>query len=154
MGNSATKEQRQSPSRLRSTDLRRASSPAVSSPVSPSLPSPHERPPTLYSSRPGRSSRPDLSALFGINSGNERDVSSLEGRRETKQEKEARKLERDRVNREKDRERSMRDEHADGGYLVTQGVYTGIEDFNKGIVRQLMVGPHCVSEIPTDIRRD
>ena len=81
-------------------------------------------------------------------------MSSLEGRRETKQEREARKLERDRVNREKDRERSMRDEHADGGYLVTQGVYTGIEDFNKGIVRQLMVGPHCISEIPTDIRRD
>ena len=41
--------------------------------------------------------------------------------------------------RAKERERSMRDEHVDGGYLVTQGVYTGIEDFSKGIVRQLMV---------------
>ena len=33
----------------------------------------------------------------------------------------------------------MRDENVDGGYLVTQGVYTGLEDFNKYIVRQLMV---------------
>jgi hypothetical protein len=33
----------------------------------------------------------------------------------------------------------MREEHVDGGYLVTQGVYTGTEDFNKAIVRQLMV---------------
>ena len=33
----------------------------------------------------------------------------------------------------------MREEHVDGGYLVTQGVYTGIEDYNKGVVRQLMV---------------
>jgi hypothetical protein len=27
----------------------------------------------------------------------------------------------------------------DGGFLVTQGVYTGIEDYNKTVVRQLMV---------------
>lgn len=33
----------------------------------------------------------------------------------------------------------MREEHVDGGYLVTQGVYTGTEDFNKAVVRQLMV---------------
>lgn len=62
-----------------------------------------------------------------------------EVRRETKQEREARRLERERVNRAKERERSMREEHVDGGYLVTQGVYTGTEDFNKEIVRQLMV---------------
>lgn len=33
----------------------------------------------------------------------------------------------------------MREEHVDGGYLVTQGVYVGTEDFNKAVVRQLMV---------------
>lgn len=33
----------------------------------------------------------------------------------------------------------MREEHVDGGFLVTQGVYTGLEDFNKPIVRQLMI---------------
>ena len=35
----------------------------------------------------------------------------------------------------------MREEHVDGGYLVTQGVYVGPEDFNKAIVRQFMVRP-------------
>lgn len=39
----------------------------------------------------------------------------------------------------KERERSMREEGVDGGYLVTLGVYTGAEDFNKSIVRQLQV---------------
>ncbi|OOF96251.1 hypothetical protein ASPCADRAFT_206451 [Aspergillus carbonarius ITEM 5010] len=33
----------------------------------------------------------------------------------------------------------MKEEHVDGGYLVTQGVYTGPEDFNKAVVRQLMI---------------
>ena len=33
----------------------------------------------------------------------------------------------------------MREENVDGGFLVTQGVYTGLEDYNKTIVRQLMV---------------
>ena len=60
-------------------------------------------------------------------------------RRETKQEREARKLAKEREAREKERERSMREEHIDGGFCVTQGVYTGTEDFNKPIVRQLMV---------------
>ena len=50
-----------------------------------------------------------------------------------------RKAEKERVAREKERERSMREEHVDGGYLVTQGVYIGTEDYNKGVVRQLMV---------------
>jgi hypothetical protein len=69
----------------------------------------------------------------------DRDSSGLEQRRETKAEREARRLERDRANREIERERSMRDESVDGGYLVTQGTYTGLEDFNKSVVRQLMV---------------
>jgi hypothetical protein len=67
-------------------------------------------------------------------------VATLEHRRETKQEREARRLEKERVARLKERERSMKEEHVDGGYLVTQGVYVGTEDFNKAVVRQLMVG--------------
>lgn len=142
MGNSATKEQRQTPSRLRSSEFRRASSPATSSPSSPTVPGDHSSP-SIYSSRPGRSSRPDLSTILGITSGHHGDTAGLESRRESKQEREARRLERERVNRAKERERSMREEHVDGGYLVTQGVYTGIEDYSKGIVRQLMVGCLC-----------
>ena len=55
-------------------------------------------------------------------------------------------VERERVNRERERERSMREESVDGGYLVTQGVYTGVEDFSKPVVRQLMVrSPNLLS---------
>lgn len=38
-----------------------------------------------------------------------------------------------------ERERSLKEEGVDGGYLVTLGTYTGPEDFSKPIVRQLMV---------------
>ena len=107
---------------------------AVSSHDQPERPSPH----TIYSSRNGRGSRPDLSFL-GIGSVSDREITGIESRRETKQEREARKVERERVAREHERERSMREESVDGGYLVTQGVYTGIEDYNKAVVRQLMV---------------
>ncbi|KAJ5392323.1 hypothetical protein N7509_007813 [Penicillium cosmopolitanum] len=89
--------------------------------------------------RSGRSSRPDLSLLGIGSSSHDRDVATLEHRRETKQEREARRLEKERVARVKERECSMRDEHVDGGYLVTQGVYVGTEDFNKAVVRQLMI---------------
>ncbi|KAL2824529.1 hypothetical protein BDW59DRAFT_85850 [Aspergillus cavernicola] len=90
-------------------------------------------------SRSHRSSRPDLS-LLGIGGNSDRDVATiLEHRRETKQEREARRLEKERAARLKERERSMKEENVDGGYLVTQGVYTGTEDFNKAIVRQLMI---------------
>lgn len=89
------------------------------------------------SSRQLRGSRPDLSFLGIAN--NEREVPSLEHRRETKQEREARKREKERAARLKERERSMKEEHVDGGYLVTQGVYVGTEDFSKPAVRQLMV---------------
>ena len=85
-----------------------------------------------------RGSRPDLSALLGLGS-NEPDVSSLETRRESKVEREARKQEKEKQARLKERERSMREEHVDGGYLVTQGVYVGAEDFSKPLVRQLMI---------------
>lgn len=39
----------------------------------------------------------------------------------------------------------MKEEHVDGGYLVTLGTYTGTEDFSKPVVRQLqasrLLGP-------------
>lgn len=88
------------------------------------------------SSRHFRGSRPDLSFL-GIEPAVDRD--SFVERKETKQERDARRLARERAARIKERERSMKEEHVDGGYLVTQGVYTGVEDFNKAVVRQLMV---------------
>lgn len=89
-------------------------------------------------SRSGRANGPDLS-LLGFGPSPEREMAVLEHRRETRQEREARRLEKERVARVKERERSMREEHVDGGYLVTQGVYVGTEDFNKAVVRQLMV---------------
>lgn len=88
--------------------------------------------------RSHRSSRPDLSFL-GIGGPTDRGVTTVEQRRETKQDREARRLEKERAARLKERERSMKEEHVDGGYLVTQGVYVGTEDFNKAVVRQLMV---------------
>ena len=87
--------------------------------------------------RSGRGSRPDLSFL-GIGGGSERDP-ALEPRRETKAEREARKLEKERQQRAQDRERSIKEEGVDGGYLVTLGTYTGTEDFSKSVVRQLQV---------------
>ena len=130
MGNSQTKEAR---------GQTRASGTAS--------PSPGHEPPVIIteppvrpsaSSRPRRGSRADFSFL-GIGGNSDLDASSLETRRENKQEREARKAEKERQARLKERERSMREEHVDGGYLVTQGVYVGIEDFNKATVRQLTV---------------
>ncbi len=140
MGNSATKEQRSAPSNFRPGDSRRPSEPTNSGPSSPTNDSNVDRSiQQLYSSRHGRGSRTDLSSFLGLGTGVERDLSGPDGRRETKQEREARKLEKERVLRERERESSMREENVDGGYLVTQGVYTGIEDYNKIVVRQLMV---------------
>lgn len=132
MGNNSTKESRglDSPSSL-GGHRHHDSTPGGSGPASPT--DRHQT--ALYSSRPGRGSRPDLSFL-GISSSA---ISEVPERRETKQEKEARKLEKERVAREKERARSIKEEHVDGGYLVTMGVYTGIEDFSKPTVRQLMV---------------
>lgn len=151
MGNSATKEQRQVPARLR-TESRRGSSATPSDPDSPAsipppTPSSHQRPP-VYSSRSGRGSQPNLSTILGLSHGADRDSDAPETRRESKQERDQRRLERDRVNRERERTRSMREENVDGGYLVTQGVYTGLEDFNKFIVRQLMVCTICRGKAP------
>jgi len=128
MGNNNTREARGPESS--SANARQTDSAGASGPVSPA-----DRPAPVYSSRTGRGSRPDLSFL-GIGTSSQNDVPE---RRETKQEREARKLEKERVARVKERERSLKEEHVDGGYLVTMGVYTGPEDFNKAIVRQLMI---------------
>ncbi|EEP76807.1 predicted protein [Uncinocarpus reesii 1704] len=91
---------------------------------------------TGSSSRTLLNNRPEL-AILGLTS--DRDQPSVEHRRETRQEREARKREKENAARIKERERSMKEEHVDGAYLVTQGVYVGPEDYNKAIVRQLMI---------------
>lgn len=90
-----------------------------------------------------RVSRGDLSFL-GISSSGGRDRNRNREdapfeHKETRAEREARKLERERALRAKERERSIKEEHVDGGYLVTLGTYTGTEDFSKPTVRQLQV---------------
>jgi hypothetical protein len=88
-----------------------------------------------------RTSRHEIS-IFGIapgRGGMDFDPSSPEARKETRAEREARKLAKEREARKIERERSMREETVDGGYMVTLGVYTGTEDFSKSTVRQLMV---------------
>lgn len=131
MGNSQTKEARGSASRGSDSTSIAPRQDGQANAADPSL-----RP--VYASRQRRGSRHDFSFL-GIGGNSDQDASSLEARRETKQEREARKAEKERAARLKERERSMKEENVDGGYLVTQGVYVGAEDFNKGIVRQLMV---------------
>jgi hypothetical protein len=60
-------------------------------------------------------------------------------RKETRQERDARRREKHAALRMAERERSLRSEGVDGGYLVTLGTYTGPEDFSKPAVRQLQV---------------
>lgn len=91
------------------------------------------------SSRRNRTGRGELGGLLGLSSAGGSQADPPYERRETKQEREARRLERDRVARIAERERSMKEEHVDGGYLVTLGTYSSPEDFNKQIVRQLVV---------------
>lgn len=88
--------------------------------------------------RRNRLSRGDLGVL-GLVGGSSSHSEHHHERRETKQEREARRLERERVQRLAERERSMKEENVDGGFLVTMGTYVGVEDFNKQIVRQLQV---------------
>jgi hypothetical protein len=141
MGNTQGKESQE---RLRGHSRRTSAnvpaSPTASAPAGPAGPA-HERSGSgVYSSRSGRGSRHDLSFL-GIRSGGdtaERDP-ALEPRRETKAEREARKLEKERVLRAQEREKSLKEEGVDGGFLVTLGVYTGPEDYSKPTVRQLQV---------------
>ncbi|KAK3904230.1 hypothetical protein C8A05DRAFT_13878 [Staphylotrichum tortipilum] len=91
------------------------------------------------SSRRNRVGRGELSGLLGLGATPGSQADPPYERRETKQEREARRLERDRVARIAERERSMKEELVDGGYLVTLGTYTSPEDFNKQIVRQLVI---------------
>lgn len=134
MGNNSTKESRGPDS---PASLRRSGSPGGGTSGPTSSTEGHQ---VNTNTRTGAtsSSRPDLSFL-GLRSSSNTASSAVPERRETKQEREARKLEKERVARLKERERSIKEEHVDGGYLVTMGVYTGTEDFNKPIVRQLMV---------------
>ena len=137
MGNSQGKEARPGSSRGESRPRhgRNQGSPPESGAGGPPQ---HERSNSgVYASRSGRGSRHDLSFL-GIGGNSDRDAGP-EPRRETKAEREARKLEKERVLRAQERERSIREEGVDGGYLVTLGTYTGPEDFSKPIVRQLQV---------------
>ena len=134
MGNSQGRESR--------APLSPARTEAISSnaPVSPRPEPASGQDGSGHSRRGDRSTRPDLSFLgIGSSTSGDRDVSILEARRETKQDREARRVEKEKAARLKERERSMKEEHVDGGYLVTQGVYVGTEDYNKQVVRQLMV---------------
>ena len=142
MGNSQTKEARQQggPSLAGPTTQSGPSTAPIIRPERGIDQVSNDRPAlTPHISGGRRGNRHDL-LFLGLGNNNDRDVSSLEARRETKAEREARKLEKERAARLKERERSIREEHVDGGYLVTQGVYVGVEDYNKIIVRQLMVG--------------
>jgi hypothetical protein len=140
MGNSQGKEESHSSGRHHG---RRSSSHTAISPTSPSAAGPsgaaQRSGSGIYGSRTGRGS----TSFLGIGGGSSelRDA-ALEPRRETKAEREARKLEKDRVIRAQEREQSLREEGVDGGFLVTLGVYTGPEDFSKATVRQLQVCPH------------
>lgn len=101
---------------------------------------------TQNQDRSRRGSRGDLSFL-GISSSGGRDRNRRREdapftHRETKSEREARKLARERELRAIERERSMKEENVDGGYLVTLGTYTGTEDYSKTVVRQLLVRMH------------
>jgi hypothetical protein len=138
MGNSQGKEQAQR------GHARRTSSHTATSPTSPTAAGPsetsHEHSGSgVYSSRNGRGSTSFLGIVGG--SAEPRDP-ALEPRRETKAEREARKVEKDRIIRAQEREQSIREEGVDGGFLVTLGVYTGPEDFSKPTVRQLQVCLH------------
>jgi hypothetical protein len=134
MGNNTSRDSRGQDSPTTQSRLRPVSSGGT--PTRPISPNGRQSGP-LHGVR-ARSSRPDIS-IFGIGPG--ANTTEVPERRETKQEREARKLEKERVARVKERERSIKEEHVDGGYLVTMGVYTGTEDFNKAVVRQLMVCP-------------
>lgn len=132
MGNSSGKE-----SRNQSGDQHRSSG-STRSASGPARPSDNHAPQNDGPAAPRahRSSRNTRHELSFLGMGGE---PLTEPRRETRPEREARRAEKDRVSRAKERERSLKEEGVDGGYLVTMGTYSGAEDFNKTIVRQLMV---------------
>ncbi|KAF8451316.1 hypothetical protein BGX38DRAFT_1269565 [Terfezia claveryi] len=80
-------------------------------------------------------------ALFGLGivGGSSRSGErAVRNREEEREAREARKREKE-IEREKERQRSLREESCDGGFLVTQGVYTGPQDFKDKVVRHLML---------------
>lgn len=138
MGNNSSKDERR-PSRPE--NLRHVSGSAGAGPTSPSAPQQTNSVRTAshpYGLLQDRERSGNLSFL-NLGRGRGDETPPPERPRETKQEKEARRAERERQARLKERERSMREEGVDGCYLVTLGTYTGPEDFNKGIVRQLQI---------------
>lgn len=125
MGNSSTKE-----ARPQSRNGNRRSSDNTSSPSDNA-----DSRPQLHGPRSSRHRQDSTFLALGSGSG----TPGAEPRKETKQEREARKAKKEQSLRLKERERSLREEGVDGGYLVTLGTYTGPEDFSKTVVRQLMV---------------
>ena len=89
---------------------------------------------------------------IGASSSNADRDPAFEPRRETKAEREARKLEKERVLRAQERERSIKEEGVDGAFLVTLGTYTGPEDFSKPTVRQLQVRPSSPPHSDPDLQ--
>ncbi|KAK1827306.1 hypothetical protein QBC39DRAFT_177658 [Podospora conica] len=133
MGNSNTKESRGGDSAHRSQHAGHISTLESAHGSSASA----DRP----SGRRNRVSRGEIGGILGLGT-NAASGSGAEppyAQRETRQEREARRLEKERVARIAERERSIREENVDGGFLVTMGTYTGPEDFNKAIVRQLQI---------------
>jgi hypothetical protein len=137
MGNSSSKEGKTA---SKPTAIRHGSASAPGQSSAAPQPSGERVVTHVYSTRTPRGSRPDLPFLH-LRGDREQNNAAPERPKETKQEREARKLEKERQARLKERERSMREEGVDGGYLVTLGTYTGPEDFNKAVVRQLQVCP-------------
>lgn len=128
MGNNSTKESREGAGPRSSSSRQSATTAgADGTPLSPGA----ERQPQTSSGRSHRSRHGHQVVATGD--------PATEPRKETRAEREARKAEKERILRAKERERSLKEESIDGGYLVTLGVYTGAEDFSKVAVRQLMV---------------
>ena len=76
---------------------------------------------------------------FAVASGRERPERDPNEPYKTKEERKMEKEKKAAKERETERVRSMGEEHVDGGYLVTVGVYTGTEDYSQKVVRQLQV---------------
>lgn len=123
---------------------------------------------SAYSSRRDRDRERDTErarnlehALFGLGlmTGSSRAERTSRTREEEREAREARKAEKEKE-KERERQRSLREESCDGlltlsriqlkdwanfhdlrlgGFLVTQGVYTGIQDFKDKVVRHFMV---------------
>jgi hypothetical protein len=127
MGNNSTKESREGAGPRSSSSRQTAPSAGAEDTSSPAA----ERQPHSSSGRSRSSRHGHQAAATGD--------PATEPRKETRAEREARKAEKERIVRAKERERSLKEESIDGGYLVTLGVYTGAEDFSKPGVRQLMV---------------